>query len=610
MTPDDIIDGILKNDEIYKDLAHPIRKARALEYVLKNTRISCDTRDIFPAINMIDRPLSKALISHWKHEVTRGTVPEIEKRRAQLEKDGAVTIWLDYDHSVPVWDRLFELGFIGILEESETVRKNRQLTEKEDAFFEGIKITYEAVLTFIDRLQSIATTDKMRNALHTLRHRAPHSFYEALLLSYLYFIISEHIDNLQVRSLSGFDVSLYRFYKNDLASGVTEEEIRKDLAYYFLQFTAIGNYWNQPIYLGGENSDGSTVINELSYLFLDVYDEMKIYNPKIQIKVSESTPKDLLLKALDMIRRGHNSIVFVGDATIRRALENVGVNNDAARLCTITGCYEYSSQSSYATGMNYLNLLKPLEYTLHGGKEGFNTKIWDAITFENETGAGVRFSYVSPDGEEGYPGELHVEVTYTFTEDNRLILSYMAGTDKPTVCNLTNHVYFNLMGAGTIYSHRISIDADRYIPTDDTLIPTGEIASVEGTPFDFREEKFISAGILGTHKDITLGGGLDHCVVFTDRGEGMHERVKVTSPDGLVTLKTYTDLPAVQLYSGNFLGNKNFPFRGGEKQIKRAAFCLETEAYPDSVNHANFTNTILRPGEEYKTATVYEFIAN
>ena len=166
------------------------------------------------------------------------------------------------------------------------------------------------------------------------------------------------------------------------------------------------------------------------------------------------------------------------------------------------------------------------------------------------------------------------------------------------------------MGAGTIYSHRILIDADRYIPTDDTLIPTGEIASVEGTPFDFREEKFISAGILGTHKDITLGGGLDHCVVFTDRGEGMHERVKVTSPDGLVTLKTYTDLPAVQLYSGNFLGNKEFPFRGGEKQIKRAAFCLETENMPDSVNHANFTNTVLRPGEEYKNSTVYEFIAN
>ena len=242
---------------------------------------------------------------------------------------------------------------------------------------------------------------------------------------------------------------------------------------------------------------------------------------------------------------------------------------------------------------------------LHGGKIGFDKKIYDAVI----DGDSIIFSASSPDGEEGYPGKLDYSVKYTLTE-NALRLDYYAVTDKATPVNLTNHVYFNLMGAGTVYSHRITVDADRYIPTDDTLIPTGEIASVEGTPFDFREEKYLSTGILGSHKDITIGGGLDHCVVFTDRGEGMHERVKVTSPDGLVTLKTHTDMPAVQLYSGNFLGNKKFPFRGGEKQIKRAAFCLETEAYPDSVNHDNFTNTILRPGEEYKTATVYEFIAN
>ena len=242
---------------------------------------------------------------------------------------------------------------------------------------------------------------------------------------------------------------------------------------------------------------------------------------------------------------------------------------------------------------------------LHGGKVGFDKKIYDTVI----EGDSVVFSATSPDGEEGYPGKLDYSVKYTLAE-NSLRLDYYAVTDKATPLNLTNHVYFNLMGAGTVYTHRITVDADRYIPTDDTLIPTGEIASVDGTPFDFREEKFLSSGILGTHKDITLGGGLDHCVVFKDRGEGMHERVKVTSPDGLVTLKTYTDMPAVQLYSGNFLGNKNFPFRGGEKQIKRAAFCLETEAYPDSVNHANFTNTILRPGEEYKTTTVYEFTAN
>jgi len=370
MTPDDIIDGILKNDEIYKYLAHPIRKARALEYVLKNTRISCDERDIFPTINMIDRPLRKTIVKKWKEEIFTEVIPNVEARRSQLERDGVVTIWPDYDHSVPVWDRLLTLGFSGILEESEKARKCHILTEKEDAFFEGIKITYEAVLAFIDRLQAMATVPKMKHALTNLRRSAPQSFYEALLLSYLYFMISEHIDNLQVRSLSGFDTSFYKFYKRDIENGVSEEEIRTDLAYYFLQFTAIGNYWNQPVYLGGENADGSSVINELSYLFLDVYDEMNIYNPKIQIKVCDSTPKTFLLKALDMIRHGRNSIVFVSDATIRKALEGVGCTPNEARTCNITGCYEYSPQASYNTGMNYLNMLKPLEYTLHRGCDG------------------------------------------------------------------------------------------------------------------------------------------------------------------------------------------------------------------------------------------------
>ena len=370
MAPEDIIEGITENDAIYAELSHPVRKARALEYVLKNTRIFCGGRDIFPAINMIDRPLSKTIIKKWREEVFTETIPDVEARRSQLERDGVVTIWPDYDHSVPVWDRLFTLGFPGILEESEKARKCRILTEKEDAFFEGIKITYEAILMFIERLEDAATTGKMKNALHTLRKGSPRNFYEALLLSYLYFIISEHIDNLQVRSLSGFDTSFYKFYKNDMENGVSEEEIRCDLANYFMQFAAIGNYWNQPVYLGGENEDGKAVINELSYLFLDVYDKMNIYNPKIQIKVCESTPKAFLLKALDMIRRGKNSIVFVYDKTIRKALEKVGVSPDEARICNITGCYEYSPQSSYDAGMDYLNMLKPLEYALHQGCDG------------------------------------------------------------------------------------------------------------------------------------------------------------------------------------------------------------------------------------------------
>jgi hypothetical protein len=270
MSPEEIMTGIWENDKKYENLPHPVRKARALEYILMHTRISCDGRDIFPNINMIDRPLGKTLIGAWHKEVFEEIVPEINSRRRQLEKDGSVTIWSDYDHSVPVWERLFELGFAGILEESENMRKGEELTDEEDAFFEGIKITYEAILSFIDRLYAVSETDKMRNALQNLRHGAPKSFYDALLLSYIYFMISEHIDGLQVRSLSNFDRLFVSFYENDLKNGVSEEEIRTDLAYYFLQFTAIGNYWNQPAYLGGCKEDQSTEISELSYPFLDV----------------------------------------------------------------------------------------------------------------------------------------------------------------------------------------------------------------------------------------------------------------------------------------------------------------------------------------------------
>ena len=149
----------------------------------------------------------------------------------------------------------------------------------------------------------------LKKALNNIKRNAPKTFYEALLVDYIYFMLSEHIEGLQVRSLSNFDRIFYEFYKNDIVNGVSELEIKRDLSYFFLQFTAIGNYWNQPVFLGGCKEDESTEINELSYLFLDVYDKMGIYNPKVQIKIADSTPKDFILKALDMIRRGNNSIV-------------------------------------------------------------------------------------------------------------------------------------------------------------------------------------------------------------------------------------------------------------------------------------------------------------
>ncbi|MBQ4527970.1 MAG: hypothetical protein II998_07855 [Clostridia bacterium] len=369
-----IKEEIIKRDGEIKHLPHPVRKAKAFEFVLENTKISCDSRDIFPAINMIDRPLNYSLVNGWKNEVFGGIIPETEKNRAHFERAGIVTIWPDYDHSVPVWERIFGLGFEGLLRESELMRLSKKLNDEEDAFFEGIKITYTAIINFIGRLCELAAktagSEKMAKALKNIKNNPPATFYEALLVDYIYFMLSEHIEGLQVRSLCNFDRILVDYYRNDLENGITEEEIRTELAYFLLQFTAIGNYWNQPVFLGGCKEDESTEINELSYLFLDVYDKMKIYNPKIQIKVAASTPKDFLLKALDMIRRGNSSIVFVSDATIRKALVRAGATREQARLCNIKGCYEYSIQSSMGCGMNYLNLLKPLEYALHKGCDG------------------------------------------------------------------------------------------------------------------------------------------------------------------------------------------------------------------------------------------------
>ncbi len=365
---------IEKTDEENAHLPHAIRKSLAFDVVLENTRIRTDAKDPFPAICMIDRPLDKTVTGKWRRELFEEIIPEVGKRRSHFEARGIATMWPDYDHSTPVWERIFSLGFAGLLAESERIRREKERSAEEEAFFESVRLTYESLLSFVRRLEALAKKtdgcEKMAASLARLSVGVPDTFYDALLLSYIYFMVSEHIQGLQVRSLSNFDRLYLPFYEKDLARGISEEEIRTDLAYFFLQFTSIANYWNQPVYLGGEKADGSTEINALSYLFLDVYDKMGIYNPKIQIKLAESTPRPFLEKALDMIRRGHNCIVFVCDGTIRKALVRAGATEEEARLCNVTGCYEYSVQGSFGAGMNYVNLLKPMEYALHGGNDG------------------------------------------------------------------------------------------------------------------------------------------------------------------------------------------------------------------------------------------------
>lgn len=243
---------------------------------------------------------------------------------------------------------------------------------------------------------------------------------------------------------------------------------------------------------------------------------------------------------------------------------------------------------------------------LHGGIKGFDKVVWDAATSEEAGRSSVTFTRTSPDGEEGYPGHLRTSVTYTLTDENALVIEYEATTDKATHVNLTHHSYFNLAGhnAGDILGHELTIDADRYTPVDDTLIPTGELAPVEGSPFDFRESTAIGARIDTGNPQLTYGLGYDHNWVLN--GTGFRRAAFVVEPTSGRTLTVETTEPGLQFYSGNFLDG-TLTGKGGAMYAHRAGFCLETQHFPDSPNKPSFPSTLVQPGETYRTRTVYTF---
>ncbi|RXP57923.1 galactose mutarotase [Lutibacter sp. HS1-25] len=248
------------------------------------------------------------------------------------------------------------------------------------------------------------------------------------------------------------------------------------------------------------------------------------------------------------------------------------------------------------------------ENHLHGGAKGFNDEIWKGVQLaENK----LEFSRLSPDMEEGYPGNLNVKVTYTLTNENELVMKYEATTDKPTVVNLTHHSFFNLKGdgEGSINNHILTINANAYTPVNKTLIPTGEIESVVGTPFDFTSPKTIGRDLEIENEQLSNGFGYDHNFVLNEEPKneaGLIFAARVEEPEHGRVMEIYTNEPGLQFYGGNFLDGKTVG-KSGKPYNYRGAFCLETQHFPDSPNQTNFPSTLLKPGEKYNSVCIYKF---
>ncbi|MGQ9574053.1 MAG: aldose epimerase family protein [Thermoguttaceae bacterium] len=310
--------------------------------------------------------------------------------------------------------------------------------------------------------------------------------------------------------------------------------------------------------------------------------------------------------------------------TLGATLVSVQVPDRAGRAAEVT--LKMDSLAEYAKGHpcfgsicgRYANriargafTLDGVEYTLarnnglnhlHGGRVGFDKVHWKAEPLEGQDGVGVKLTYISRDGEEGYPGKLTATVTYTLSPDHQLKIDYTAVTDKPTVVNLTNHAYWNLAGSGDVLGHELMINADRYLPVDQGLIPLGELRPVEGTPMDFRKPMPIGSRIA------EVPGGYDHCYVLNKQKAGeLSLAARLVEPQSGRVMEVYTTQPGVQLYTANFL---NLSKPSGVAYRRHYGVCLETQHFPDSPNRPEFPSTVLRPGQTYRQTTVHRFLVS
>jgi aldose 1-epimerase len=303
-------------------------------------------------------------------------------------------------------------------------------------------------------------------------------------------------------------------------------------------------------------------------------------------------------------RSGKSGDVVLGFDTVDGYVNNFNGSSNAF-FGAIIG--RYANRIAHASftldGKKYSLPQNNGENTLHSGTHGFNNVVWKAKQVAN----GVELSYLSTDGDSGFPGNLTVTVTYTLMR-GALRIEYLATTDKDTVLNLTNHAYFNLAGQGDILNNQLMLKASHFTPVDSGLIPTGELKPVESTPFDFRKATSVGARINADDAQIKLGRGYDHNWVLDNKSRKLAEAAELYDPSSGRVLKVMTDQPGIQFYSGNFLDGA-VKGKGGTPYQQHAALCLETQHFPDSPNHPAFPTTELKPGKKYHTVTVYSLSA-
>jgi aldose 1-epimerase len=306
------------------------------------------------------------------------------------------------------------------------------------------------------------------------------------------------------------------------------------------------------------------------------------------------------LKAPD--RKGNSADVVLGFDDVDGYVANFNGSSDAFFGALIGRYANRIGHGSFTLdGKKYSLPLNDGANSLHGGPHGFNNVVWKAKPIAD----GVELSYLSKDGEAGYPGNLSAVVRYTLVKGD-LRIEYSATTDKDTVVNLTNHSYFNLAGQGDILSHQLTLHASRFTPVDSGLIPTGELKSVASTPFDFRKATAVGARINANDEQLHLGHGYDHNWVLDSGGGKLTEAAELYDPSSGRVLKVLTDQPGIQFYTGNFL-NGSIKGKGGKPYELHGALCLETQHFPDSPNHPDFPTTELKPGGRYHTVTVFSF---